>query len=149
MAGLEWKEVVDRFAAARVYWVHTTGASGSPNASPVWGVELQGVLYFYTHSGTVKARNLEKNPLVVVHLESGEDVLIVHGRFLYLGHPGQHPDVLELFDKKYDGQDERRFLPSSDASFDILYCLEPDRAIAWTLPDTEASSRRWSSSELS
>lgn len=148
MAGLEWKEVADRLAPARIYWVHTTGLNGAPNATPVWGVELQEVLYFYTHSGTVKARNLEKNPLVAVHLESGSDVVIVHGRFVYLGHPGQHPDVVELFEKKYDEPEERPFLPSSDPLFDVLYCLEPTRAVTWTLPDSEASTRRWISPSL-
>jgi hypothetical protein len=149
MGGLEWKEVADRMGAARIYWVHTTGPRGAPNATPVWGAELQGVLYFYTHSRTVKARNLEKNPLVAVHLESGADVLIVRGRFLYLGHPSQHPDVTELFDRKYDRPDERPFLPSSDPVFDVLYSLEPRRALAWTLPDSEASTRTWDSSSAS
>jgi nitroimidazol reductase NimA-like FMN-containing flavoprotein (pyridoxamine 5'-phosphate oxidase superfamily) len=144
MQGLQWKEVADRLAEARVYWVHTTGPGGTPNATPVWGVELREVLYFYTHSGTVKARNLEQNPSVVVHLESGSDVVLVHGRFLYMGHPSQHPDVVEVFEKKYDRPEERAFLPSSDPMFDVLYSLEPRRALTWTLPDSEASTRRWS-----
>jgi nitroimidazol reductase NimA-like FMN-containing flavoprotein (pyridoxamine 5'-phosphate oxidase superfamily) len=148
MGGLEWKEVADRLAAANVYWVHTTGPTGAPNATPVWGADLQGVFYFYTHSGTVKARNLDKNPLVAVHLESGSDVVIVHGRFIYLGHPAQHPDIVERFGKKYDGPEERPFLPSSDPHFDVLYSLEPRRALTWTLPDTEASTRTWNASSL-
>jgi hypothetical protein len=148
MGGFEWKEAADRLGTARICWVHTTGPSGAPNATPVWGVELLEVLYFYTHSRTVKARNVERNPLVAVHLESGSDVLIVNGRFLYLGHPSQHPDVVELFEKKYDGPEERPFLPTSDPIFDVLYCLEPRRAVTWTLPDSEASTRRWHASSL-
>ena len=37
------------------------------------------------------------------------------------------------------------FLPSSDPAFDVLYSLEPGRALLWSLPDTEASTRRWRS----
>ena len=140
--------MADRLSAAHIYWVHTTGPTGAPNATPVWGAGLQGVFYFYTHSGTVKARNLEKNPLVAVHLESGADVVIVRGRFIYLGRPSQHPDIVELFEKKYDGPEERPFLPSSDPVFDVLYSLEPRRALTWTLPDTEASTRTWDASSL-
>jgi hypothetical protein len=37
------------------------------------------VLYLYSERHTVKARNLAVNPRIVVHLESGEDVVIVRG----------------------------------------------------------------------
>ena len=143
MDGLLWKEVAERFGTERICWIHTTSASGEPNATPIWCVQLLEVLYFYTHSGTVKARNVERNPRVAVHLESGTDVLIVQGRLIYIGHPSQHPDVIELFDKKYDRPDERPFLPLADPVFDVLYCLEPNRAVSWTLPDSDASARRW------
>ena len=148
MGGLLWKEVVERFGTERVCWVHTTSPVGAPNASPVWCAELRQVLYFYTHSGTIKARNLERNPLVGVHLESGSDVLIVQGQLIYMGHPSQHPDVVDLFEKKYDQPEDRPFLPLADPIFDTLYCLEPRRAVAWTLPDSEATSRRWNAGEL-
>ena len=148
MDGLLWKEVAERLGSARICWVHTTSPSGIPNATPLWCIELQEVLYFYTHSGTVKARNLERNPLVAVHLESGSNVLIVQGSLIYMGHPAQHPDVVELFDKKYDQPEDRPFLPLADPIFDVLYSLEPQRAVAWTLPDSDATRRRWSASAL-
>jgi Pyridoxamine 5'-phosphate oxidase len=148
MGGLLWKEVAGRLGTERICWLHTTSPEGVPNATPVWCVELRDVLYFYTHSRTVKARNLERNPIVAVHLESGSDVLIVQGRLLYLGHPSQHPDVIELFDKKYDQPEERPFLPLADPIFDLLYSLEPMRAVAWNLPDSDASTRRWTSGDL-
>ena len=148
MGGLLWKEVAERFAIERICWLHTTSPAGAPNATPVWCVGLLEVLYVYTQSGTVKARNLERNPLVAVHLESGSDVLIVQGSLIYIGHPSQHPDVIELFDQKYDRPEDRPYLPSADPVFDVLYSLEPRRAVAWTLPDSEGSSRRWNAGQL-
>jgi hypothetical protein len=110
----------------------------------VWGVVLDASLFCYTTRSTVKARNLARDPRVVVHLESGGDVVIVHGRFVDLGRPSDHPEVVRAFAAKYDKPDEVPFLPSSDPSFDALYRLEPSRALSWSLPDSEASTRRWS-----
>jgi hypothetical protein len=140
---LTWAEIADRLSSARSYWLCTVGASGVPNASPVWGVVVDGVLYHYTVSRTVKARNLAHNPRVIVHLESAADVLIVHGRLVHLGQPSAHPVVTGAFDRKYDQPEELPFLPSQEPAFDQLYALEPESAVSWSLPDTEASTRRW------
>jgi hypothetical protein len=142
----EWREVAGRLAGPRVYWLHTTNSTGAPDASPVWGVVVDDVLYFYTERSTVKARNIGSDPRVVVHLESGADVVIVHGRAVDLGRPAQHPAVVAEFGRKYDQPDEVPFLPSSDPSFDVMYSLAPSRALLWTLPDSEATIRRWTAS---
>ena len=140
---LTWAEVARRLSGARNYWLHTTGEAGSPDATPIWGVTIDEVLYHYTESRTRKARNLERDPRVVIHLESASDVLIVHGRLKPLGDPSDHPEVVRAFERKYDRPEEIPYLPSSDPAFDVLYALEPARAITWHLPDTEASTRRW------
>ena len=139
----QWGEVAGRLAGARIYWLHTTNPTGAPDASPVWGVVVDGVLYFYTERSTVKARNMRLDPRVVVHLESGADVVIVHGQAADLGRPGQHPALVAEFAQKYDGPDEVPFLPSSDPSFDAMFSLVPSRALMWSLPDSEATIRRW------
>ncbi len=51
---------------------------------------------------------------------------------------------MDAFDAKYDADWERSFLPRQDPAFDVLYVLVPERAITWTLPDSAASTRRWS-----
>lgn len=140
---LEWTEVAQELSLGRHYWMHTTGPSGAPDACPVWGVVVEGCLHCYTSRSTTKARNLARDPRVVVHLEDGGDVLIVHGRFVDLGRPADHPEVVRAFATKYHEPDEVPFLPSSDPGFDVLYRLEPSRALRWSLPDTEASTRRW------
>lgn len=139
---LTWKEIVQRLSDARYFWVHTTSPYGAPNATPVWGVVLDDAFYIYTESGTRKARNLRANSRVIVHLESAEDVLIVHGHLDYLGHPSAHQEVVSAFARKYDRPEEAPFLPSAPF-FDMLYALQPLHAMAWSLPDTEASTRRW------
>ena len=46
---------------------------------PVWGAWVDGMFFFHSHPGTRKARNLAVNPAIVVHLECGDDVVIVEG----------------------------------------------------------------------
>ena len=149
MSELRWDDVAARLDGARIYWLHTTGRDGAPSAAPVWGVVHAGVLYMYTFRGSVKARNLAHDPRVVVHLESGSDVTIVHGTAVDIGDPSGHPAVVGAFASKYDREDEVPFLPSSDPAFDVMYSVSPRRALVWSLPDSEASTRRWSTGEPS
>jgi nitroimidazol reductase NimA-like FMN-containing flavoprotein (pyridoxamine 5'-phosphate oxidase superfamily) len=135
MGTLEWREVIGRLADARNYWLHTTSPTGAPHAAPLWAVAVDDVLYFYTERSSVKSRNLRRESRVVMHLESGADVVIVHGRAVDLGKPEEHTAVVEAFANKYDHPHERPFLPSSDPAFDVLYSLEPRRVLMWSLPD--------------
>jgi PPOX class probable F420-dependent enzyme len=142
---LSWPEVAARLAAARTYWLSTTTPSGAPHAAPVWGVVTGQVLYLYSERRTVKARNLAADPRVVVHLESGEDVVIVRGTAKDLGTPAQVPDVVAALSAKYTGQHDRQYLPDSDPDFDVVYAVRPQSAMMWRLADYEASQRRWTS----
>ena len=144
---MTWAEVEARLTPAPIYWLHTTGPSGQPHAAPVWGVVVGGDLYFYSERTTIKARNVERNPRALVHLESGADVLIVHGVLSDLGRPQVLPGVVEALAEKYDRPEEQPFLPSSDPGFDVMYRFHAGRALAWALPDSEASLRRWVHSE--
>ena len=140
---LTWPEIADRLAAARNYWLCTTMPSGAPHAAPVWGVVTGQDLYLYTERRTVKARNLAADSRLVVHLESGEDVLIVRGTAEDLGTPAQVPDVVAALAAKYTGEGDRQYLPDADPDFDVVYAIRPQSAIIWRLADYEASQRRW------
>jgi hypothetical protein len=139
-----WSEVARRLARAHSYWLGTTNPDGSPHATPVWGVVVGDGFYFYSERSTVKARNLARDGRAVVHLESSEEVTIVHGRFDDVGRPTGTPEVVEALDDKYDQPDELKYLPSADGSFDVLYLLRPQRALTWCLSDYEHTQGRWS-----
>jgi len=142
---LSWLQVAARLAAARNYWLCTTMPSGAPHAAPVWGVVTSGTLYLYSERRTVKARNLAADPRVVVHLESGEDVVIVRGTAEDLGTPAQVPEVVVALSAKYTGAGDRQYLPDADPDFDVVYAVRPQSALLWRLAGYEASQRRWSS----
>ena len=77
---LPWSAVAGWLEQSRNYWVCTVRADGRPHAMPVWGLWADGELWFSTDPTSVKGRNLEARPDVVVHLESGDEVCILEGR---------------------------------------------------------------------
>ncbi len=143
MTALTWAEVAGRLAASRNYWVGVTGRDGAPHASPVWGVVVDEVLYFYTETTTAKARNLRADPRIVVHLEDGDDVLIVRGAVQETTEPALLARVLAAFAPKYDDPDDLQYLPAGPPG-EVVFALVPGSAMAWSLDGYDSSQRRWS-----
>jgi PPOX class probable F420-dependent enzyme len=143
VSALTWAAVADRLAPARNYWVGTTGRDGAPHAAPVWGVVVGEVLYFYTETGTAKARNLAADPRVVVHLESGDDVLIVRGTASERVDPALLSEVLAAFVPKYTEPDDLQYLPVGPPG-EVVLAVLPTSALSWSLGDYESSQQRWS-----
>ena len=119
--------------------------SGAPHAAPVWGVVNGDTLYLYSERRTVKARNLAADPRVVVHLESGEDVVIVRGTAEDLGSPAGVPEVVAALSAKYTGEGDQQYLPDADPAFDVVYAIRPQSAMTWRLANYDDSQRRWMS----
>jgi len=138
-----WHQIAMRLAPSRTYWLVTTNADGSPHAAPVWGSIVEDRLYIYSERTTVKARNLARDGRAVIHLESGEAVVIVHGHFDDVGLPQAARDVMDALSSKYDHPHDAQYLPSSDESFDVLYLLRPEKALLWNLADYEDTQQRW------
>lgn len=76
---LPWSHVRGRMTAARQYWVCTVGPGNRPHATPVDGLWLDDRLYFGGSPQTRWFRNLVDNPAACIHLESGSDVVTLHG----------------------------------------------------------------------
>ena len=142
----DWADIAARLAPARNYWLCTTMTDDAPHAAPVWGVVVDDQFYVYSERRTVKARNIDRDPRVVVHLESAEHVLIIHGRMIDVGRPSDVPNVVHELSAKYDAPGDDQYLPSADEDFDLLYRLKAERALVWELSDYDGSQRRWSSS---
>jgi len=143
VASVEWVYFLDRLAPARTYWLATTTPDGAPHAAPVWGAVAEGRLCFFSERSTVKARNIAHDPRVLVHLESGEDVVMARGRLIDLGAPGDVPAVIAAFAAKYVDPADAVYLPPTDPASDVVWALEPTSATAWSLEELETSQVRW------
>lgn len=75
----DWVDVEARLVASDVYWMATNGPGGAPHVVPRWGVWVDGALWYDGSPETLHARNLARDPRAVLHLESGTDVVILHG----------------------------------------------------------------------
>ena len=138
---LPWGHVTEAMSQAKNYWVATSGEGGRPHCMPVWGVWLEDRLVFSTSPVSRKARNLAKNPFAVVHLESGDQVVVVEGRVREVRGRERLEGFLEAYNPKY----------AWDFTMDQLahggvYEVTPDRAFAWLGSRGEAFSgtaTRW------
>jgi hypothetical protein len=126
---LPWSWAEERLAASRNYWLATSGDDG-PAAAPVWGVWADGAVYFGTSPRSRKGRNIERDPRVVIHLESGDEVVILHGE-VELAEVDE--SVLEAYEAKYG------YRPPSTR----LYRLRPTRVLAWLEGDYPKTATRF------
>ena len=76
---LQWSHVQQWLTDAKNYWLCTVRPNGHPHVVPKWGVWVDDNLYFDGSPDTRHARNIAENPSVALHLESGDDVVILEG----------------------------------------------------------------------
>jgi hypothetical protein len=76
---LPWSHVTERMSQARHYWICTVGSDNRPHVTPVDGLWFDDKLYFGGSPQTRCNRDLVANPAVSVHLDSSDDVVILHG----------------------------------------------------------------------
>jgi hypothetical protein len=132
---LPWAWADERLAAARSYWVGSTRGDGSPHAAPVWGVWLRDGVYFGTSRSSRKGRNLARDPRCVVHLESGDEVVILEGRVE--GIPVDER-LADAYEAKYDYRPQP---PGGDG--EAWYRLRPHVAYAWSERDFPRTATRF------
>ena len=120
-----WSVIRDKLVTARNYWIATTKADGSPHAAPVWGLWREESLVFGTAQDSVKGRNLRRDHRVAVHLESGDDVVMITGIATTVRASGMSTvGLLDDYEAKYDvrppgdAADYFRVLPSSVLHWD-------------------------------
>lgn len=122
-----WSDAERRLVEARSYWLATTSDDGTPHVRPVWGIWVDGRLYFDGHPRTRWARNLAREPRASVHLESAADVVIVDG----IGEDVERTDeelggrIAAAWKRKYG-----RLVPAP--AVHGIFRLTPSRARGWS-----------------
>jgi nitroimidazol reductase NimA-like FMN-containing flavoprotein (pyridoxamine 5'-phosphate oxidase superfamily) len=140
---LRWEWAVERLESAHNYWFSTTRPDGRPHAMPAWAVWLDGVLYFDGSPETRRMRNLAANPAIVVHLESGTEVVILEGEAREAGRPERAlaERLAAAFGAKYGETHDYRPAPEQwDRGG--LWAVRPRVAFAWSRFPTDTT--RWS-----
>lgn len=130
---LPWSWAEQRLERARNYWLSTTRPDGSPHAMPLWGIWLDGAVLFDTHPLSQKVRNLEHDPRAVVHLEGGEEAVILEGTVEV--HEDPEAGLLDRFVRAY----KEKYDWESDGAF----VFTPRIAYAWLNSDFAGSATRY------
>jgi hypothetical protein len=131
-----WSWAVEQLQAARNYWFCTTRPDGRPHAIPAWAVWLggeSGALYFDGSPETRRSRNLARNPALAVHLESGDQVVILEGEAREAGRPDPAlaAQLVAAFVAKYGASHD--YHPSPDQWDEGgLWVMRPRVAFGWT-----------------
>ncbi|MFE0512571.1 pyridoxamine 5'-phosphate oxidase family protein [Streptomyces sp. NPDC058964] len=100
-----WSEAEELLRAAELYWISTVRPDGRPHVTPLPAVWADGALYFCTGPEERKARNLERNPHVVLTTgtntwDEGYD-LVVEGEAVRVSAEGRLRGLADAWEAKY------------------------------------------------
>jgi nitroimidazol reductase NimA-like FMN-containing flavoprotein (pyridoxamine 5'-phosphate oxidase superfamily) len=127
---LTWDWVDRRLRSMREIWVATAGADG-PDAVPVWFWWDGDCVYFSTKADSRKARNIDRQPRVVLHNGDGADPIIIKG----LAERVEAADELDRVDRAYA---QKYVAPDSGEKAtvfimgDFVFRVRPRRLQAWS-----------------
>ena len=133
-----YSDIETRLVKSRNYWICTVRPDGRPHSIPVWGFWLDGALYFGTSRFTRKARNLAHNAALSVHLESGDDVVILEGTAVEV-------DITDKRTfKKLDAASRSKYkMPLMVVPEGVIYSVRPRVVLAWTESEFPTNATRW------
>ena len=121
---ISWPTALQRFNAARNYWLSTVRPDGRPHTMPVWGLWFEGAFYFSTSPASRKAQNIATNARCTVATDQATEAVIIEGAAA----PERNVDLirrlLEPYEAKYDWK-----MDPEDGSY---FRVKPSVAFAFT-----------------
>jgi len=128
-----WEHVKKQLTDSVNYWLCTVRPNGAPHVIPRWGVFVDGMFYYDGSPETRHARNLEQNPSVTLHLESGSDVVIMDGTSQPA--PKPTPELAQRLAAAYCAKYESQGYAPKPDQWDEggLYVFTPRQCLAWTV----------------
>jgi hypothetical protein len=134
---LSWEQVQQWLRDSRNYWISSTNPNGTPHAIPVWGLWLDDSVVFSTDRNSRKGRNLAERSNVAIHLESGDNVVILYGAVREMTDREQLERYADAYNEKYD------IRPDPYDAGGIVYMLRPAKVLTWLEHDFPNTATRW------
>jgi hypothetical protein len=94
-------------------------------------------VWFSSGRESQKARNLARSPEAVIHLESGDETVILEGEVADVTEPSSQARFAEAYEEKYGFRPD----PADPAS--AVYALRPRVAHTWHERDYPNTATRW------
>jgi len=135
---MPWSWAAERLTKAHTYFIATVSPDRRPHVMAVWGIWMDNAFFFCAGPRSRKVRNLAANPRCVVHIEPGEEPVIMEGTAEEVKDPERRARFIETYDLKYDWHNWD--LENSQA----IYMVHPTTAFGIlenTNDDTESLTR--------
>ncbi len=131
-SSVTWEYVSQRLRDSKNYWLCSVRPDGRPHVVPRWAVFIGGKVYYDGSSETRHARNVQGNPHVALHLESGDEAVILEGTAKPAGKPA--PELAQKIAADYRRKyADPGYAPEADQWNDGgLYEFTPHQCLAWT-----------------
>ncbi|MGB7337801.1 MAG: pyridoxamine 5'-phosphate oxidase family protein [Phototrophicaceae bacterium] len=138
---LTWAWVTERLEQSMNYWISSTRPNGNPHAAPIWGILMDDTVYFGTDATSRKAKNLLENPQIVLHGESGFEVVIVEGIAERVTDVDDFERIAPIYAKKYA---PHGYEPTAEElAGTLMYRVRPQVVMAWLEQDFPNTATRW------
>lgn len=135
---LPWSWAVGRLVRSHDYWVATARAAGPPSVTPVWGVYLDGELWFSCSPSSRKARNLRANPAVTVTTDNPKEPVILEGVARLSTDRDEVQALTDAMNAKYEYQSPFEFFWENDS-----WRVTPTTVFGLIEADFTGSPTRW------
>jgi PPOX class probable F420-dependent enzyme len=137
---LPWAEAERRLTVSHDYWIATVRPDGRPHAMPVWGVWLEGRLWFSSGGRSRKARNLAADPRCTVTTDDAQNPVVLDGVAERIADADGIGAFVAATNAKYDAGMTTAFL---DPAVNGTFAVRPERVIAMSHDDFTGSPTRW------
>jgi hypothetical protein len=137
---MPWAEAERRLTASHDYWVATAWPDGRPHVMPVWGVWLDGRLWFSSGMRSRKARNVAADPRCTVTTDDARNPVVVEGVAGQVTERAGIEAFVAAVNGKYGGGVSMEFL---DPQVNGTFAVTPTTVFAITGADFAGSPTRW------
>jgi hypothetical protein len=137
---LPWAEAERRLTVAHDYWCATVRPDGRPHVMPVWGVWLDGRVWFSSGLRSRKARDLAADPRCTLTSDDAQNPVVVDGVAEQVVEPARIALFLDAVNRKYGTDLGADFL---DPEVNGTFAVRPGTVIALTHGDFTGSPTRW------
>ena len=137
---LDWPEAERRLTVSHDYWCATVRPDGSPHVMPVWGVWLDGRLWFSSGLGSRKARNLATDPRCTLTTDDARNPVVLDGTASRIVEQGPIAAFVAAVNAKYAAGLTVDF---QDPAVNGTFAVDPQRVIALSDGDFTGSPTRW------
>ncbi|MGH9279944.1 MAG: pyridoxamine 5'-phosphate oxidase family protein [Acidimicrobiales bacterium] len=137
---LAWSWAEERLARSHDYWVATTWPDGRPHVMPVWGVWLEGGVWFSSSVQSRKAKNLRHDARCAVTTDNAQEPVVVEGTAERVTDREAMAAFLAAVNEKYDAHLGLDFL---DPAVNATFRVRPAWTFALDEKDFTGSPTRW------